>query len=457
MLLLLIPFSLAQDVMIRESLATGSSATDYYGGTFTGSGWRVDDSNSRQMWDFGTQVNRGSVSVTIDAITFENLTGDNNHLIELFDDNGHFSGYRHLINVRVYGADDGPDQHGDIKLKTHDADSGLYSEARGGIQDWDGRPHTWTVTWDETSTILYKDGAELIHLDTTGQDLSVGTLWLPLNEWINGYSAPIGSIYSDLSVDGWEPGEDPDPDPDPDDGDPTTFFPIEDAGIASGGYGDVDDLPVQGEGGSPIEASYLQYDLSSLSGTVTSATLRLHVRSDSSAGGSAAGVYAVSDTAWTEDTLTWEARPPVGSLLAPTPGVATGDVFDVDVTAGVRAGGRVAFALQGSGDDGVHFASKEDGDGSGAAMLTVLTVPADSGTPTDDTAGPQDTDHPGDSATRDSDDPGLDVATGGSCACGATPSQPGAWLAPAMLLALVRRRRGSGPWPTFTRVKACSP
>lgn len=52
--------------------------------------------------------------------------------------------------MRVYGVDDGS-SHGDIKLKTWDNASGLFSEARGGVQVWDGLPHTWTVAWDETT------------------------------------------------------------------------------------------------------------------------------------------------------------------------------------------------------------------------------------------------------------------------------------------------------------------
>lgn len=439
--MLLLPLALAQDVVLRESLATTSTATDYYGGTFTGSGWRIDDPNSRQMWDLGAQVNRGSVSFTLDGVTFENLTGDNNHILELFDAGGHFSGAARAINIRVYGSDN-PADHGDIKLKVWDEVG--YNEARGGIQPWDGLPHTFTVNWDTETAVLVRDGVEIISLDVQGLDLSMGTLWLPLNDWKNGYSAPIGSVYSNLTLDAWLPESDTDIPTD--DGDPTTFLPMEDVGVIAGGMGEEHDLPMQGDGGNATEASFLQYDLSSLSGYVSRATLRLHAHSDSSAAGSPGGVYAVADTGWSEDTLLWDARPTIGSLLAPLPATEPGATVEVDVTAGVVAGGRVAFALMSTGNDGAHFRSKEDGDGSGAAVLTVRlgdpptgtdsgTPADDSGPPTDDSGGIVDL---GDTATAD--DGGKEAH--GACACGGTPRGP--WLGFLLLIPVLRRYGRAG-------------
>ena len=450
--------ALAQDVSIHETLATMSSATDVYGGTFTGSGWRIDDSNSRMMWDFGKQVDRGRVSVVIDDITLENLQGDNNHLIELFDSGGHWSCNR-AINFRVYGPNGGPGQQGDIKLKAWD-NNGNFNEARGGIQDWDGKPHTWTVEWESATATLSRDGVELVAIDVTGIDLRVGTLWLPINDWTGDYSAPIGTTFSDLDVRAWEPGEEEDTGV-PDDGDPNTFAPIDDVGVANweaSVYADDDDLPAQGEGGQSVERSYLQYDLSSLSGTVTKAELVVHLRADSHAAGDGGSVFAVSETGWSEDTLTWGSRPALGNSLGAWGAVNSGDSVTIDVTGATSAGGLVAYALVSTGDDGVHFASKEEGDGSGAAMLRVTTVPDDGGGDAD-----ADTDADTDADADDKDDGDTDSGGGpwhreapggrthgdlgagaGECGCagGAQPGGPVALIAGALGLVLrIRRRR----------------
>jgi hypothetical protein len=76
-------------------------------------------------------------------------------------------------------------------------------------------------------------------------------------------------------------------------------------------YPAVDDLPVEGN----IELSYLMFDLSSLSGTVTAATLTLHAQSDSHAEGDGGSIYSVADTSWSEDSLTWGNRPALGAGL----------------------------------------------------------------------------------------------------------------------------------------------
>lgn len=445
--LLLLPLAAAQDVSIHDELRSGSSATTVYGGSFTGAGWRVDDSNSRMFWDFGTQVDRGEVSVVIDDVSFENLQGDNNHLIELFDAGGHWSCSR-AINFRVYGPAGGEDGRGDVKLKVWSPEG--YAEERGGVQDWDGGAHTWTIRWDLAQTELLRDGALVVHLDTAGLDLRMGTLWLPINDWTGDYSAPIGALYSDLRLDAWEPVDDGGGGDDgpPDDGDPSTLTPMEDVGAASwaaGVYPDEVDLPADGA----EELSYLQFDTSGLSGRVVSATLRLTGRDADSAEGDGGTVWAVSDTAWSEDSLTWATRPALGTSLGAFGAVGRGESVEIDVSAGVRLGARVAFAVTGTGN-GVHFASKEDG---AAAVLTVVTEPDAGDTGADgDSAGSGDDGGSGDSggdAAGDPDEIGAPTDQMG-CACASAAGLAddrglvSVGALPAVLLglgALVGRRR----------------
>lgn len=411
--------------------------------------------NSRLVYDFGTQVERGAVSFTTDDITLTNLTGDNNEFIQMFDQGDKWSCNR-AVTFRVYG-DVNADSWGDTKLKTWDNTSGLYSESRGGVQDWDGNPHTWTITWDTSQATLSRDGVEIVWLDVAGQDLRVGTLWLPLNTWDYGYSHPIGSIYSNLSVDAWEPddgpGDDPVDHPVPDDG---GRAPIEDAGVLESGgatvYGGTTDLPLEGS----FEMSYLLFDLTDLPGVVTAATLTLHAQSDSHADGDGGTVYAVADTSWSEDSLSWANRPALGAALDSFGAVAADDTVSVDVTDGTVAGSFVAFAIGNGGSNGAHFWSKE---GTATPSLRVTVVPAseDSGgtaaeggdetePEVDDPGGEAPGDEGGTGPIREhevfadeDDEEELDPRTLG-CGCA---SVDGGSVGLLGLVALLRRRRGT--------------
>lgn len=442
-MLLVATLGFAQDVGIHDPLTTGSTATTVYGGSFTGAGWRVDDENSRLTWDFGTQVERGTLTFTTSGIDTTNLTGDNNEFVQLFDAGDKWSCTR-AVEFRVYGSDDG-DQQGDVKLKTWDNGSGLYSEDRGGVQVWDGAPHTWTITWDTATATLSRDGTELVALDVSGQDLRVGTLWLPLNTWGSGYSHPIGSVYSDLSFEGWEPGGGGG-DTDTGQAQEGGYVPIEDVNtVEANGDGvaaDTTDLSVQ----DSTERSYLMWDLSDLHGTVTSATLTLHARSDSHSSGDGAGVYAVADTSWDETTLSWTAQPVLGAQVGSFGAVTAGDTVVVDVTAGVTAGGRVALALANGGADGVHFSSKE---GEAAPTLAVVVVDDGSSGGGGGGGGGGDTgdgtvDGTGGSSAADTDAleaPGTPKDPGG-CGC-ATGSGGGVGIGLlGGIVGFVRRRRG---------------
>lgn len=465
-MLLLIQTALAQDVSIHESLATGSSATTIYGGTFTGAGWRLDDANSRMVWDLGTQVERGDISVTVDGISWDNLLGANNHLIELFSEGGHSSDNR-AINLRLYGYGDGDPygEWGDLKLlawdrTTNPGGEDLVAEQRYYGLDWDGLPHTWRITWDLAELVLYRDGAELIRSDVTGMDLRVRYLWLPLQDWGGDYGAPIGATYSNLSLDAYEPAPEEDPVDTgelPDDGDASTYTPIDDVTAASwesGVYPDVEDLSVEGDGANPTAVTYLRFDLSGVSGTVRSASLRVHAHNDDSAEGDGGTAYAVGETAWSEETLVWGARPALGAAVGTYPAVHPGDVLDIDVTGGVHAGGMVTLALATTGSDGTHFSSKELSGGAEAPVLRVDVVADDSGGSTDDTAVDGGDSGTGDSGAGDSDsggpsgdtgqgtpgDPNVEGKTNG-CGCSTGAAAPGGAFGALLGLAVALRRR----------------
>ncbi len=446
--MLLFALAFGQDVSVRESLATGSSATAVYGGSFTGSGWRIDDSNSRQYWDFGTQLARGQVSVVIDDVTLTNLTGDNNHMIELFDEGGHWDSNR-AINLRVYGSDNSAD-HGQAKLKCWDEVT--YAEERAAMFDWDGAAHTFTIAWGEGYCALYRDGSELLYLEAAGMDMRVGTLWLPLNNWEAGYSAPIGALYSDLQLVGWTGTEPADDGTVVDDGDPSTVLPVEDVTTAAwepaSVFSDAEDLTIELDGSDVVAVAYLSFDLSAYSGTVTSAQLQLTARDATSADGDGGHVYAVADTIWSEDSLTWNSRPALGAYLGSFGALTPAQAATIDVSAGTVAGGRVAFAIVAAGGNSTHLSSKEDGDGSQAPLLDVEVSAEEPPEETGDDDDPGNDGDPGDPSGRDtasnSPRPGAPgeaaVIDEMGCACNSTARLP-AQLALALALLVATRRR----------------
>lgn len=386
MLLLLVPLTLAQDVVLNEALASGATATEVRGGTFTGAGWRVDDSNSRLYWDLGAQLESGDISVTIDDISWDNLINANNHLIELFSDGGHSSDNR-AINLRLYGYGDSDEygEWGDLKLlgwdRTTNPAEDLVAEQRYYGLDWDGLPHTWRITWDPTDFVLYRDGAELIRMDVTGIDLRVRYLWMPLQDWGGDYSAPIGTVYSNLHLDGWEPSGPDDTGQIPDDGDPSTFVATEDVTVASwesAVYPVIQDLGVEGDGAQNTALAWMKFDLSGVTDTITSARLVLHARPEADADGDGGTLYTGSDSSWSEETLTWATRPALSAQIGAYDHVDPGVTFEFDVAGFVHAGTVPSFALASTGANGTHFCSKEEGDGSTAPMLFLTTSP-DSG------------------------------------------------------------------------------
>ena len=138
-----------------------------------------------------------------------------------------------------------------------------------------------------------------------------------------------------------------------------TFHPIADAvaheASPSHAFGRELELLSEPEPGSSSQ-SFLQFDLAALTGTPTSARLRLFVEDESNSGGS---LYLVSNS-WSEETLTWNERPELPELPIATAGHAPlGAWIEFDVSAAVVGPGKVSFALAGVTPDGIGYGSRE--------------------------------------------------------------------------------------------------
>jgi hypothetical protein len=117
--------------------------------------------------------------------------------------------------------------------------------------------------------------------------------------------------------------------------------------------------------GSPLKVTYLSYDLSGVSGTVSSAVLRV-TTAPSSASGSPdrQDVHRVLDTSWTEQGLTWDNEPPVesgvlGSVAATTGAGTTYDIALTPADVASAVGGRLSLAISSTGGDAFYIATRE--------------------------------------------------------------------------------------------------
>ena len=120
---------------------------------------------------------------------------------------------------------------------------------------------------------------------------------------------------------------------------PLTFTPVADAQVNEANpntnVGTVAWLTADG-GTDPNVVSYLRFDVSGVSGTVQSATLRLWVR-DRGATENGPEVRATG-TNWSETGLTWSTRPaPSGGVLDDKGALTGGTWVEYDVTAAVKA------------------------------------------------------------------------------------------------------------------------
>ncbi|MEZ4659727.1 MAG: DNRLRE domain-containing protein [Caldilineaceae bacterium] len=160
-----------------------------------------------------------------------------------------------------------------------------------------------------------------------------------------------------------------------------TFVPVADAMVKSSSatrnYGSDSTLRLRG-GSDPLYNSYLQFNVSGLSGAVQSAKLRLYVTDGSDVGGA---VYAVSNNGsngapWTESGITWANAPVISGGPLTTLGAINADAWaEYDVTAAIGGNGNFSFGINTTSGNSAYFSSKE---GANPPQL-VITVDSGSG------------------------------------------------------------------------------
>ncbi len=136
-----------------------------------------------------------------------------------------------------------------------------------------------------------------------------------------------------------------------------SFTPTADAQVASDtpttNYGTTGRLTVDG---SPAAATLLRFQVATMTGTVTSARLRLWVNNPTTDGPT---LYRTSST-WSETAVSWNTRPAATSgVIGDLGAVASGTWVEYAVTSTVVANGTYDFLLTSANSDGSIFHSRE--------------------------------------------------------------------------------------------------
>jgi hypothetical protein len=156
--------------------------------------------------------------------------------------------------------------------------------------------------------------------------------------------------------------------------DTLTVKPVADAKVAAdtpdSNYGKVTSMQADQ---SPLESSYLRFDVQSLTKPAAKATLRLYVRSGTV---NAPSVATSTNNTWSETGITWNNKPALGSPIADLGAVADLSWIDYDVTSAITGSGSFTFGLTAQTTDGVSFGTRE----STGFEPQLVIVPADGST-----------------------------------------------------------------------------
>ncbi len=167
----------------------------------------------------------------------------------------------------------------------------------------------------------------------------------------------------------------------------------------TGNYGSASSLRADA---SPDTQSYLRFDLQGVSGTVTSATLRVFANNGS---GTGYQVYTLAGGSWDESTVTYASRPAIGSQVASSGSFGSGGTWtEADLTSLIGGDGQLDLALTTSSNTAISLSSREGAEPpqlvvnvtSASATSTPAATPTPAAT---DTPAPTPTDTPAATST----------------------------------------------------------
>jgi PKD repeat protein len=109
--------------------------------------------------------------------------------------------------------------------------------------------------------------------------------------------------------------------------------------------------------------TYLKFQVSGLTGTVSDVRLKLKVDGSSGSDGPDSGdVYLVSGATWSESTLSWSNAPPIVTLpVGAAVAAPLGGTIQIDLHTAITSDGTYTLALKSHSTDTVTYTSKEGG------------------------------------------------------------------------------------------------
>jgi hypothetical protein len=156
-----------------------------------------------------------------------------------------------------------------------------------------------------------------------------------------------------------------------------TFVPVADAYVRdsspTSNYGNATSLRADG---SPIDRSYLRFNVQGLSEPVTRATLRVFATSGSRQGYQA---RSISDNSWGELTINFNNSPVPGSVLGSSGSMSANAWTSIDLTSYITGNGSFNLALTTSSSTAMSFSSRQ---GSNPPQLVIETQNGPTATPT---------------------------------------------------------------------------
>jgi hypothetical protein len=161
-----------------------------------------------------------------------------------------------------------------------------------------------------------------------------------------------------------------------------TFTPVADTYVNSGSpstnYGTSGTLSVDD---SPAKLMYLKFNVSGVTGAITSVKLRMHVKNVSGAGSNYGGAFrAMSNTTWSETGVTWNNQPAItGEFIGGLGSVSQNLWYELDITSYIRANGTYSIGVESSSSDGADYDSRETG--ANAPRLVVTDTAPSTGDP----------------------------------------------------------------------------
>ena len=149
------------------------------------------------------------------------------------------------------------------------------------------------------------------------------------------------------------------------------FNPIADARVAqSTPTTNFGTSALRTDAGSTVTDTHLKFQVAGITGTVTSAKVRLWATSGTVDG----PAIQACDNTWTEGAVTWNTRPAATSgVTDDKAAIASGAYVEWDVTSLVTSDGTFSFRLSQPSNDGVDFLSRESA--SNKPQLVILQTP----------------------------------------------------------------------------------